>query len=201
MACRWAFVLAWPWRRRSSPKSKAGRRPPTPPSTTPSTPCYSTWPTKVPPSWMIAAFARGAAGDPHQAGPREPGHAFAAQDRGHAFRHGLDRQVRLLVNDSYGTALRYITVLTDAPLPMGTPVESCRCGSCTACVDACPASAPSGRAWKPSLRREEFFNAVACYEEAVRQGMKAGGRIICGICIPACPHTRRYLAGRSVVLP
>ena len=99
----------------------------------------------------------------------------------------------LLVSHIYGTAVRYITVLTDAPLRVGTPVESCRCGACTACVDACPARAVSGRAWEPGLKREEFFDAVACYQEAVRQGAKAGGRIICGICIAACPHTRRYL--------
>jgi epoxyqueuosine reductase QueG len=98
----------------------------------------------------------------------------------------------LLVNETYGTAVRYGTVLTDAPLPVGTPVESSHCGTCTACVDACPAGAASGRAWEPGLKREEFFNAGACYEEAVRQGTKAGGRIICGICIPACPHTHRY---------
>ncbi len=100
----------------------------------------------------------------------------------------------LLVNATYGTAIRYITVLTDAPLPLGTPVESCHCGPCTACVDVCPAEAASGRAWEPGLKREDFFDAVACYEEAVRQGAKAGGRIICGICIAACPHTKRYLA-------
>ncbi len=100
----------------------------------------------------------------------------------------------LLVNDTYGTAVRYITVLTDAPLPVGTPVESCRCGSCTACVDACPAGAILGRVWEPSLNREAFFDASACYEEAARQGVKAGGRIICGICIAVCPHTKRYLA-------
>jgi epoxyqueuosine reductase QueG len=100
----------------------------------------------------------------------------------------------LLVNDTYGTAVRYVTVLTDAPLPVGTPVESSRCGTCTACVDACPTGAASGRAWEPGLKREEFFDANACYEEAVRQGAKASGRIICGICITACPHTRRYLA-------
>jgi epoxyqueuosine reductase QueG len=99
----------------------------------------------------------------------------------------------LLVNGTFGTAIRYVTVLTDAPLPTGTPIESSRCGSCTACVDACPAEAISGRAWEPKLKREEFFDASACYDEAVRQGVKAGRRIICGICIAVCPHTKRYL--------
>ena len=101
----------------------------------------------------------------------------------------------LLVNDTCGTAVRYITVLTDAPLPVGEPVESAHCGSCTACVDACPAKAVSGRAWTPALKREDFFDADACYAEATRQGVKASGRIICGICIPACPYTKRYQSG------
>ena len=100
----------------------------------------------------------------------------------------------LLVNETYGTAVRYISVLTDAPLPLAVPVESCRCGSCTACVDACPAGAVSGRAWEPGLKREDLFDAVACYEEATRQGLKAGGRIICGICVAVCPYTKRYRA-------
>jgi epoxyqueuosine reductase len=107
----------------------------------------------------------------------------------------------LLVNNTCGSAVRYITVLTDARLIVGTPVQSCRCGPCTACVDACPAGAISGREWEPSLIREDFFNANACYEEAVRQGAKAGGRIICGICIAACPHTKRYVAREPVTTP
>ena len=64
----------------------------------------------------------------------------------------------------------------------------------TACVDACPAGAPSGREWRPELKREDFFDAMACYDEAKRQGAKADASIICGICIAACPHTRHYLA-------
>ena len=50
----------------------------------------------------------------------------------------------LLVNETYGTAVRYISVLTDAPLPAGTPVTSCRCGSCTACVRWLPGRSTFG---------------------------------------------------------
>lgn len=50
----------------------------------------------------------------------------------------------LLVTKQFGSAIRYSTVLTDAPLPTGTPVDASECGQCRACVAICPAGAPSG---------------------------------------------------------
>ncbi len=102
----------------------------------------------------------------------------------------------LLINETYGSAVRYNTVLTDAPLPLGTPVTALRCGDCTACVDACPGGAPSGRPWEPRLNRADFFDAFACWREAQRQARKAATQeAICGICIAACPYTKRYFDG------
>lgn len=101
----------------------------------------------------------------------------------------------LLVTEQYGSAVRHNTVLSDAPLPVGAPMEASRCGDCAACVDACPAGAPSGRHWQPTMQRADFFDAFACCECAGRQAEKAGiDQTICGICIAACPHTKRYLA-------
>ena len=103
----------------------------------------------------------------------------------------------LLVTRAYGSAVRYNSVLTDAPLPVGMPADVSECGQCTACVDACPAGAPSGDPWQPGIRREEFFDAFACCDEARRQAAAIGvDHVICGICIAACPHTQRYV-GRS----
>jgi epoxyqueuosine reductase len=100
----------------------------------------------------------------------------------------------LLVTRTHGSAVRYNTVLTDAPLPTGMPADVSECGPCTACVDACPAGAPSGEGWQPGIRREEFFDAFACCGEARRQAGSIGiDHTICGICIAACPHTKRYV--------
>ena len=99
----------------------------------------------------------------------------------------------LLVTESHGSAVRYNTVLTDAPLPMGIPVEASRCGQCKACVEACPAGAPSGRDWQPHLQRASFFDAFACCRKAQERAGKIDSLYtICGICIAVCPHTRRY---------
>ena len=52
-----------------------------------------------------------------------------------------------LITPIAGPRVRLVTVLTDAPLPPGSPMDS-RCGDCTACVDACPPHAIKGRAFR-----------------------------------------------------
>ncbi len=106
----------------------------------------------------------------------------------------------LLVTKQYGSAVRYTSILTDAPLPVATPVDEPLCGDCQACVEACPAAAPSGRDWRPGGARADFFDAFACCASARRAGSALGiNHVICGICIAACPYTQRYIgqAGRS----
>ena len=101
----------------------------------------------------------------------------------------------LLVTQSHGSAVRFNTVLTDAPLPAGEPVSESFCGNCSLCVEACPAQAASGLEWHPGLERAAFFDAFACRAEARRLAGEIGlERTICGICIAACPYTQRYLA-------
>ncbi len=110
----------------------------------------------------------------------------------------------LLVTREFGAAVRLTSVLTDASLPAAAPVETSQCGNCTACVTKCPAHAPSGKAWQAGIEREAFFDAFACDKKA-REMMLARVGIeypICGMCIAACPWTRKYLdAKRDQDLP
>lgn len=100
----------------------------------------------------------------------------------------------LLITRQFGSAVRYSTVLTDAPLPAGVPADVSECGQCNVCVTICPADAASGITWQPGMAREEFFNAHACCQAAAEQSKKIGfDGTICGRCIAACPHTREYL--------
>lgn len=95
----------------------------------------------------------------------------------------------LLVTKDFGPAVRITTVFTDAPLKTGDPVEKSYCGRCTECLKACPAGAGTGKNWRPGISRDEIFDAVAC----LNYGRSLGERRICGICIAACPWTKRYL--------
>jgi epoxyqueuosine reductase len=86
--------------------------------------------------------------------------------------------------------VRWISVLTDAPLtPTGTPMEP-RCGKCTACVDACPVHAFTGRLFVPGEQREVRFDAAAC-DRYFKVMEKDSRPAVCGMCLFVCPHGRK----------
>ena len=94
----------------------------------------------------------------------------------------------LLVNPRFGPALRLVTVLTDAPLLTGAPVQTSECGECTACKEACPGDAISGEEWHPGRPREEFYDAFACGQAVLARAQAIGiTETVCGICMMACP--------------
>ncbi|WP_231582878.1 4Fe-4S double cluster binding domain-containing protein [Methanosarcina sp. MTP4] len=104
----------------------------------------------------------------------------------------------LLVTREFGSALRFNTVFTSAPLKPGKPVGRSFCGECTRCVEACPVGAISGKEWCPGLYRDEFLDIKACYEECNNNFEKRDVQAsICGICIAACPWTLKYLKKAS----
>lgn len=104
----------------------------------------------------------------------------------------------LLVTETFGSALRLTSVLTDAPFDTARPVTASRCKQCFTCVDSCPGRAPSGEVWVAGKDRDAFFNVHACLKTAKEFSSKAGiPATICGICIPVCPRTRAYLQVRG----
>jgi len=85
----------------------------------------------------------------------------------------------LLINQDYGARVRYVTVLTDMPLPLSKPVER-GCGTCQICLGVCPAGA-IGLSW-------EEFDRQKCIEQLKYFSKKYQiGHYICGICVKACP--------------
>lgn len=102
----------------------------------------------------------------------------------------------LLVTPDHGPRVRWVTVLTDAPLkPTGSPMAP-RCGECTACVDICPVHAFTGKIFSPDEPREARFDAAACDRYYKELEKKNGGvAAVCGLCVWVCPHGRK--AGRK----
>jgi len=106
----------------------------------------------------------------------------------------------LLVTPNHGPRVRWMTVLTDAPLePTGSPLEP-RCGKCTECVDICPVHAFTGRPFSPDEPREARFDAAACDRYYKELGKELGVDGVCGLCLWACPHGRKNKS-ESVKLP
>ena len=91
----------------------------------------------------------------------------------------------LFVSPELGPWVRLATVLTDADLAPGVPVTEGRCGTCRACVDACPAGAGRDVAWGAGLPRDDLFDEKAC-EVYTERFDDLGG--VCGSCLAVCPY-------------
>jgi epoxyqueuosine reductase len=99
----------------------------------------------------------------------------------------------LIVTPEFGPRVRLVTVLTDAPLVNDGPIEN-KCGTCTACQDACPAGAIKGVSTGTHYEsRDEAVALSRCiallYGEFAKIPGVGGGS--CGVCIRACPYSRR----------
>ena len=95
----------------------------------------------------------------------------------------------LLVTPDHGTRVRWVTVLTDAPLEAGKPMDQ-RCGACKLCVEACPVSAFTGAPFVESEPRSARMNAQACEDYRVGLSASTGVRV-CGMCVYVCPYGRK----------
>ena len=95
----------------------------------------------------------------------------------------------LLITPEAGPRARWITILTDAPLPAGTPM-AVRCGDCRECVDICPVKAFTGRNFAEADSREARYDARRC--EKFLKGREAStGYGVCGMCLYTCPYGKK----------
>lgn len=93
----------------------------------------------------------------------------------------------LFIHQRYGPRVRLATILTNAPVAAGEPVTQSGCGSCRACVSACPAMAIEGQLWTPGLARNALYDANACSQHMKEAFHHIGRGAVCGLCVVACP--------------
>ena len=90
----------------------------------------------------------------------------------------------LLITPEHGPRVRWGTVLTDAPLETGTPMDE-MCRDCDECVKGCPAHAFTGQAFDQPRPRSQIFAAKACHDY-LNEREQTGHRA-CGMCVYICP--------------
>ncbi len=104
----------------------------------------------------------------------------------------------LLITERFGSAVRLVSVFTDAPLEAGKPIEGSRCGDCDKCVVHCPAGALLGEKWQAGIERGKIVDVYVCRDTAVRLCKDTGlDATICGVCINVCPWTQKYISHKK----
>lgn len=96
----------------------------------------------------------------------------------------------LLITPDHGPRVRWISILTNAPLiPTGKPMEE-KCVDCNKCVNICPVKAFTNRPFKEDELRELRYNASKCekYFESMKEKEKVS---VCGLCLYICPYGNR----------
>lgn len=106
----------------------------------------------------------------------------------------------LLVTKEFGSAVRLSSVLTDAELEVGLPINESKCGTCNMCENLCPSNAVLGVNWKVNMDRNNYFDAFKCGDEGRKRSGKLGvDERICGKCILVCPWTQKYLKQMNII--
>ena len=93
----------------------------------------------------------------------------------------------LFVTHQFGPRVRFATVLTNLELPAAN-MQPSACGSCTACVRACPCGAITGNSFTPGCSRESLVDAALCAYYMKQKFAMVGRGAVCGICMAVCPH-------------
>jgi len=95
-------------------------------------------------------------------------------------RFGLNN---LVLTPNYGPYVRFVTVLTNAPLTLDNPLDKdiCLREKCLKCVEICPVKALENPVYNPiegwRINKEKCFHYIY---------VVLGGDV-CGLCIKACP--------------
>jgi epoxyqueuosine reductase len=100
----------------------------------------------------------------------------------------------LFISKKFGPRLRLVSILLEKPIDTtNKTIDKSRCGTCTICVEKCPAQAANGKLWDINMDRDDFFNAQKCRDkcaELAKIYIKKDIRI-CGICVSVCPIGKR----------
>ncbi|NLL17958.1 MAG: epoxyqueuosine reductase [Clostridia bacterium] len=96
----------------------------------------------------------------------------------------------LFLTSQDGPRVRLTTILTNAGLAAGQPVSN-KCGSCTVCIDDCPAGAIGEWDHDTNLPRIDVYKCYKYQEERKRKWNIKIDRCICGLCQAICPRGQR----------
>ena len=115
-------------------------------------------------------------------------HKFAAARAG----LGWIGKSSLLVTREHGPRVYLATVLVDRDIEADRPIVESECGSCTACVKACPYICINDVNWHSGVPREELLDIHLCNAKREEMIESKGRKDECGLCLLACPYGKDF---------
>jgi len=94
----------------------------------------------------------------------------------------------MLLTEQFGPRVRFVSILTDAPLRAGSPIDK-PCGKCRVCVESCPVGAFTDREFNPEEGRDLRFDVFKCSEYRREHP--------CGLCVSSCPKGRKKVRSKA----
>jgi len=93
-----------------------------------------------------------------------------------------------LITKEYGPRIRFSSILTNAPLEMGKPLEN-KCGECQNCIDSCIVGALKIASFKDYPEERELSLDVDKCASKLQEFSKDPDLnvMVCGICLKVCP--------------
>lgn len=91
-----------------------------------------------------------------------------------------------ILTERYGPRIRFTTILTDADLPSGRPMEKQLCIKCMKCRDICPVKAIGNDIYPASK-----IDKAACTRNS--EQLNSRGISPCGRCIAVCPVGKDHM--------
>ncbi len=108
----------------------------------------------------------------------------------------------LLLNKRLGSYFFLACVLTDVEFPADTPHESSHCGTCTACLDACPTKAFPQAGVLDATRCISYLTIESRNEIAVDLRESLGDWAFgCDVCQEVCPWNRKPMRQHECEVP
>ncbi|KYC54311.1 MAG: Epoxyqueuosine reductase [Candidatus Methanofastidiosum methylothiophilum] len=93
-----------------------------------------------------------------------------------------------LITKEYGPRIRFASILTDAPLETGKPLEN-KCGDCQKCIDSCIVGAIKDYEFKDYPKDRNYSIDMEKCVSKLQEFSKDPdiGVMVCGICLKVCP--------------
>jgi len=93
-----------------------------------------------------------------------------------------------LITKEHGPRVRFASILTNAPLEIGKPLEN-NCGECQNCIDSCIVGALNSTSFKDYPKERELALDIDKCVSKLQEFSKDPdiGVMVCGICLKVCP--------------